>query len=205
MNKRKLLILFVPTLVVVAIDQITKQWVRTTPSVQNWDIIPGWLAFHYTQNPGMALGMSWASTPVISVIAILATIGILVYILRTLPRATPGYLLCMGLILGGAFGNIIDRMVMAVVEGYGGVLDGHVIDFIHFNLEIGGYAVFPYIFNVADISISTAIISLLVFNRRILPQEEEDGILMSVEGGEAETVSASSSESGDAKKSFPDE
>lgn len=205
MNKRKLLILFVPTLVVVAIDQITKQWVRTTPSVQNWDIIPGWLAFHYTQNPGMALGMSWASTPVISVIAILATIGILVYILRTLPRATPGYLLCMGLILGGAFGNIIDRMVMAVVEGYGGVLDGHVIDFIHFNLEIGGYAVFPYIFNVADISISTAIISLLVFNRRILPQEEEDGILMSVEGGEAETANIPSSDSGDTKKSFPDE
>jgi signal peptidase II len=136
------------------------------------EIIPGWLAFHYTQNPGMALGMDWFSTPVISVIAIIATIGIFAYILNTMHRANKGYLFCMGLVLGGAFGNIIDRLVMAKVESYGGILDGHVIDFIHFNLTISGYPVFPYIFNVADIAISTAIISLLIFNRRILPEEE---------------------------------
>ncbi|MDZ7683438.1 MAG: hypothetical protein U5J63_17440 [Fodinibius sp.] len=39
------------------------------------------MAFHYTQNPGMALGMRWASTEVISGIAILATVGILSYVL----------------------------------------------------------------------------------------------------------------------------
>lgn len=146
--------------------------------MQDWDIIPGWLAFNYTQNPGMALGMDWFSTPVISGIAIVATVGILIYILRTMDRANKGYLLCMGLVLGGAFGNIIDRLVMAKVESYGGVLDGHVIDFIHFNLTVNGYPVFPYIFNVADVAISTAIISLLIFNKRILPAEEheEEGI-----------------------------
>lgn len=135
------------------------------------ELIPGWLALHYTRNPGMALGMDWFSTPVISVIAIIATIGILTYILNTMNRANKGYLFCMGLVLGGAFGNIIDRLIMAKIESYGGILDGHVIDFIHFNLTISGYPVFPYIFNVADIAISTAIISLLVFNRRILPEE----------------------------------
>ncbi len=119
----------------------------------------------------MALGMDWFSTPVISVIAIIATIGILAYILNTMHRANKGYLFCMGLVLGGAFGNIIDRLIMAKIESYGGILDGHVIDFIHFNLTISGYPVFPYIFNVADIAISTAIISLLIFNRRILPEE----------------------------------
>lgn len=156
----------------VILDQITKQLVRTTPSLQNWDVIPGWLAFHYTQNPGMALGMNWFSTPMISTIAIIATIGISIYIFKTMHRANKGYLICMGLVLGGAFGNIIDRLVMARIESYGGILDGHVIDFIHFNLTISGYPVFPYIFNVADIAISTAIISLLVFNKRILPAEE---------------------------------
>lgn len=171
MNQNKLFVLFSPALVVVFLDQLTKQLVRTTPSLQNWDIIPGWLAFHYTQNPGMALGMDWFSTPVISSIAILATIGIFIYILNTMHRANKGYLFCMGLVLGGAIGNIIDRLVMAKVESYGGILEGHVIDFIHFNLTISGYPVFPYIFNVADIAISTAIISLLVFNKRILPEE----------------------------------
>lgn len=171
MNRDKFLVLITSALVVVILDQLTKQLVRTTPALQNMEIIPGWLAFHYTRNPGMALGMDWFSTPVISVIAIVATIGILVYILKTMHRANKGYLFCMGLVLGGAFGNIIDRLIMARIESYGGVLEGHVIDFIHFNLTISGYPVFPYIFNVADIAISTAIIALLIFNRRILPEE----------------------------------
>ena len=173
MDKRKLIALLTPAIIVVIADQLTKFWVRTTPSLQNWDIIPGWLAFHYTQNPGMALGMSWISTPVISVIAIIATLGILAYILNTMHKVNEGYLFCMGLILGGAIGNIIDRLAMAQIEGYGGVLDGHVVDFIHFTLEIQGYPVFPYIFNVADMAISTAIISLIVFNKRILHFGEE--------------------------------
>ncbi len=173
MNTQKLAALFVPALLVIILDQLTKHWVRLTPELQNWEIIPGWLAFHYTQNPGMALGMSWFTTPVISVIAILATIGILIYILRTMDRANRIYLGCMGLVLGGALGNIIDRLFMARIESYGGLLDGHVVDFIHFTLTVNGYAVFPYIFNVADVAISTAIISLLVFNKRILPADDE--------------------------------
>lgn len=173
LDRNKLFALFTPAIVVVILDQVTKQLVRTTPALQNWEIIPGWLAFNYTQNPGMALGMDWFSTPVISTIAIFATLGILIYILRTMHRAKWGYLLCMGLVLGGALGNIIDRIIMAKIESYGGILDGHVIDFIHFNLTVSGYPVFPYIFNIADIAISSAIISLLVFNKRILPVEEE--------------------------------
>jgi len=156
------------------LDQISKHWVRMTPSAHNWEIIPGWLAFYYTQNPGMALGINWLSTPVISVIAIVATLGILLYVLKTIEKVKMGYLFCMGLILGGALGNIIDRLVMARVGGYGGMLDGHVIDFIHFTLEINGYPVFPYIFNVADIAISTSIIALIVFNKSILHAEEEE-------------------------------
>jgi len=65
---------------------------------------------------------------------------------------------------------------MARVGGYGGMLDGHVIDFIHFTLEINGFPVFPYIFNVADIAISTSIIALIVFNKSILHAEEEENI-----------------------------
>lgn len=174
MTSKKLTALAVPAIIVVIIDQLTKQLVRTTPYLQDLEIIPGWLSFYYTQNPGMALGMNWASTPVISVIAIIATIGIFTYILRTMDRATIGYLLCMGLVLGGAVGNIIDRLIMGYIGSYGGILEGHVIDFIYFTLTVDGYSVFPYIFNVADVAISTAIISLLVFHRQIMPVEENE-------------------------------
>lgn len=172
MDKKKFTVLVVPILVVVLLDQLTKHWIRLSPEWQNWDVIPGWLAFHYTQNPGMALGMQWASTEVISIVAIIATFSILGYVIYNRQNTNLGYMFCMGLILGGAFGNIIDRLFMARIGQYGGILEGHVVDFIHFNLEVGGYPVFPYIFNVADIAISVAIISMLIFNKRIMPVEE---------------------------------
>ena len=46
------------------------------------------------------------------------------------------------------------------------------MDFIHFNLTINDFAVFPYIFNVADIAISVAIISLLVFYKKLMPDQQ---------------------------------
>jgi len=166
------MVLFVPAVIVLVLDQITKQLVLRSPSLQRMEIIEGWLQFNFTKNPGMALGMDWLSTPVISVIAITATIGIVVYILLTLNKANYAYLACMGLIIGGALGNISDRIFMGIKGGYGGVLEGHVVDFIHFTLTIGDWAVFPYIFNVADVAISTSIIILLIFHKRIMPVDE---------------------------------
>lgn len=175
---KKLSTLFTPIIIVLILDQVSKYWVRTTPDLQRMDVIEGWLAFNFTKNPGMALGMDWLSTPVISSVAIIATIGILFYVLFNLGQATYAYLVCMGLILGGALGNIMDRIFMGIIGGYGGVLDGHVVDFIHFNLTIGETPVFPYIFNVADVAISTSIIILLLFHNKIMPTEEsaEEGI-----------------------------
>lgn len=138
------------------------------------DIIDGWLAFFYTQNSGMALGIDILSTPVVSSISIIATIGIVSYLLYTLKESPVGYLLLMGLVIGGALGNITDRLIMGYIEGYGGLLEGHVVDFIYFNLEINGWTVFPYIFNVADIAISVSIVTLLIFNKKFFPTEVAD-------------------------------
>ena len=171
-RKKKLLVLFIPVFVVWVLDQVSKHWIRYSLELHRHEIIEGWLAFNYTQNPGMALGMDWISTPTISTIAILATIAIIIYLLKTLEQANLAYLFCMGLILGGAFGNITDRLVMGYIDGYGGVLHGHVIDFIHFTATIGDRPLFPYIFNVADIAITSSILAMLVFHRKILPGHE---------------------------------
>lgn len=170
----KLLIFFVPAVLVLILDQITKHIIRTSPELHRKDLIEGWLAFNFTKNPGMAMGMDWLSTPVISIIAITATIGIIGYIIFTLSRANHAYLICMGLIIGGALGNIYDRIFLGIEGGYGGVLDGHVVDFIHFYLQIGDTPVFPYIFNVADIAITTSIIVMILFHKKIMPVEEDD-------------------------------
>ena len=130
--------------------------------------------FYFTKNDGMALGIDIFDTYVVSLISITATIGILAYLLFTLKQSPISYLLLMGLVIGGALGNIIDRLTMAYVGGYGGLLDGHVVDFIFFNLELFDRTVFPYIFNVADIAISVSIISLLIFNKKFFPNDEEE-------------------------------
>jgi len=174
LKRKKIIALVVPASLVILLDQISKYAIRTIPELQNWTIIDGWLAFNYTQNPGMALGLDWLSTPVISIIAICAVAGILGYVFYTLKHVNILYMACMGLVVGGAIGNIIDRLILAKIESYGGVLEGHVVDFIHFNLEVYGYPVFPYIFNVADTAISVAIILLIIFNRQIMPVIDDD-------------------------------
>jgi len=172
LNRQKLTALIVPAIFVLGIDQFTKWLIRTTPELQNKVLIDGWLQFYFTKNPGMALGIDFLSTPVVSIVAILAVTGILIYILKNIEQAGIGYLVCMGLIIGGAFGNIADRLFMAIIMDYGGVLDGHVVDFIYFSLQINDWTVFPYIFNVADIAISCSIILLILFNKRFLINNE---------------------------------
>jgi len=172
LKKKKILALVIPALTVIVVDQVSKYLIRTTSWLQNYTLIDGWLAFHYTQNPGMALGLDWLSTPVISLVAMLAVAIITFYIYSNFDKANAFYMVCMGLVLGGAIGNIIDRLIMARLESYGGILEGHVVDFIHFTPEVFNYPVFPYIFNVADTAISVAIILLILFNKQILPVEE---------------------------------
>lgn len=192
LRAKKILVFLVPAAVVIILDQISKYLIRTNITLHRLDLIEGWLAFNFTKNPGMALGMDWLSTPTISTIAIIATIGIATYIFLNLNQAGYAYLVLMGLIVGGALGNIMDRIFMGIVGGYGGVLDGHVVDFIHFNLKIGDFSVFPYIFNVADIAISTSIIILLLFHKRIMPTEEdrEDGNVETEKAGESDNPAA---------------
>ncbi len=155
---------------VLILDQVSKYWVRTTPELHRYTLIEDWLALNYTKNPGMAMGIHWADTWIISLIAILATAIIAVYIWKTLRPANTGYLVCMGLIIGGALGNITDRFLQAGIGGYGGILDGHVVDFIHFKLNVAGVDVFPYIFNVADSAITVSIVVLIMFHKKLLPE-----------------------------------
>lgn len=172
-GKKKLWMFGGTALAVLLLDQITKYWVRLTPSLHDHTIIEGWLGFHYTQNPGMAMGIAWADTWVISLIAMLATALILAYVWKTHRAGNASYMVCMGLIVGGALGNIYDRLFIARIQDTGTFLEGAVVDFIHFKLQIGGTPVFPYIFNVADAAITVAIVLLLVFFRRLMPAEEQ--------------------------------
>ena len=155
---------------IVVIDQITKITVRTR--MQIGDSIPllgDWLKLTFTENPGMAFGISLGSSLVVTILAIVATILIVVY-LRSIREQHLGYRTSMALILGGAVGNIIDRIFYGQIFKYGGFFRGEVVDFIHVDLWSGRLpewipligdrymALFP-IWNVADMSIVIGVIS----------------------------------------------
>jgi signal peptidase II len=164
---------------VLVLDQATKVAVRLTmaaPPYRSIGLLGDWLKLTFTENPGMAFGITFGPAGLITAFSIIATMLIVVYMYRVRRGYTP-YRASLALILGGAVGNIIDRLFYAMIFDYGVFFKGRVVDFIHVNLWsglvpdgvplIGGtyMALFP-IFNVADIAIVSGVVGILVFQKK---------------------------------------
>ncbi len=144
-------LLAVASLVLVA-DQVTKYAVRLyiDPN-QSIPLIKGLLYFTHVRNTGAAFGMFSQKQPVFVVATIIAIILIIVYHLKT-KEADLLFNLALGLELGGAAGNLIDR-----------VSQGWVTDFMHF-------LNFP-VFNIADIAIIAGVVLLILVMLRDIVRE----------------------------------
>ena len=132
--------------VLVLFDQWTKHLVRTNLAVnESWSPWP-WLAPYarllHIQNTGAAFGMFKDAGLFFTIVAFIVSAVIIVYAYR-LPPGQWGMRVALGMQLGGAVGNLIDRLVF-----------GPVTDFV----SVGNFA----IFNVADASISTGVALLAV-------------------------------------------
>jgi len=164
---------------VVLLDQTTKVVVRLTmamPPYRSISLLGDWLKLTFTENPGMAFGISFGPAGMVTAFSIAATILIIVYLYRVRKEYAP-YRFSLALILGGAVGNIIDRMFYGMLFDYGAFFQGRVVDFIHVNLWsgyvpetvplIGGtyMALFP-IWNVADMTIVVGVVGILVFQKK---------------------------------------
>ncbi|MEI8391975.1 MAG: signal peptidase II [Actinomycetes bacterium] len=124
-------------LVAVAVDQLTKHWVISHLNDGHVDHVVWTLQWNLSFNGGMAFGKGQGFGPVIGVIA---TVVVVMLLLSLRQQGTARSNVAIGLIVGGAIGNIIDRLFRG--EGF---LQGKVIDFIDFQW-------FP-IFNVADMCV----------------------------------------------------
>lgn len=143
--------LFLVVAAVVAADQITKYLVAALMDVgQSITLIKGFLAITYARNPGAAFGMFPYRT-VFFIIVTLIVMGMIVYYYRILPTGYTMLRLGLALQLGGALGNLIDR-----------VRSVYVIDFIHVKF-------FPPIFNLADTAIVIGVAIFLFAFWRIAP------------------------------------
>lgn len=146
---------------VVVIDQVTKAIavarLEGQPSVE---LIGQWLQLTFVRNPGAAFSLGGNYTLVISVVAVVVAVAI-VRSARTLTNTW--WAVVLGGILGGAVGNLIDRLLREPGPGR-----GHVVDF----LELPNWPVF----NVADMALVGSAIVAVVLSFR--------GVEMGTPGGD---------------------
>lgn len=136
-------------LIVFALDQLTKYLVVQQIGMGNaWTPLPAfdWFRIVGSYNTGTACGY-FPQLGFVFTLAPFFILGVVIWFYRSQP--TPSWLLSLGvgLIMGGAFGNLIDRLRL-----------GWVVDFIQFGN-------FP-IFNVADSAVSTAVVIMLLWSLR---------------------------------------
>jgi signal peptidase II len=132
------------------LDRMTKAWVEGSLADRApIEVIPGVLSFTYTTNSGGAFGLGKSAPWIFAGATILVSLAIVVASTR-LPRV--GVAVALGLILGGALGNLTDR----ALNGPG--FSGHVTDFIDLH-------VWP-IFNLADSAIVVGAVLLAVVTSR---------------------------------------
>lgn len=152
MSPRALGLLAAVAVVAYGLDQLTKFLITT--NLEIGDVIPllgEVLQLHYVTNPGAAFSLATGFTWVLSLVAV-GVIGVIIWFaprIRSLGWAT-----MFGLVLGGAFGNVTDRLTRP--PGFG---VGHVVDFI----QVWG---FPAIFNIADMAVVAAMGLFLLLTLR---------------------------------------
>ena len=132
--------------VVVLVDQVTKQWALGALDDGRTIDVVGSLRFNLAFNTGMAFSQGSGLGPVIAIVGLI----VIVVLLVSVGRATsPWYPAAVGLVVGGAVGNLLDRLLRD--EGW---FRGGVVDFIDLQW-------WP-IFNVADMGVTVGGILLLL-------------------------------------------
>lgn len=203
-------VLILSTAIVLA-DQITKLLVKgfSIPllgiSVRGMQygvskpVIGDFVRLTYIENPGMAFGIDLGGKWFFSVFSILASVAILVYLYRAREESL-GFRISLALILGGALGNLIDRVFYGVFFSEGPLFYGKVVDFFDvdfFNISVFGYHLSRWpVFNIADAAVTIGVFLLLIFHRSTAMEEEPAGAEMTTEPVQSlpsETISTGNS------------
>jgi signal peptidase II len=151
--RRRVGLLLVIAAVVLALDLATKiVLVSVLADGQRIPIIGDTVQLVLVRNPGAAFSLATGMTWVLTLVALAVVAGIVRFARRL---RSPGWALALGLVLGGALGNLADRFFRAP-----GPLQGHVVDFV----SVGWWPVF----NVADsaICVGGAVLVLLALTGR---------------------------------------
>ena len=181
-------VLFVTISIVIA-DQITKFMIKGIdiplvgvslqgmPLGNSFPVIGDFLRITFIENPGMAFGIEVVDGKIfLTLFSIIASIGVLFY-LYIMRHEKLLFRLSLALILGGAIGNLIDRVFYGVIYGESSLFHGKVVDFIDvdfFNIDFLGFQLHRFwVFNIADASVSIGLVLMLLFHRSFVDNSEQ--------------------------------
>lgn len=172
-------VLFLSFAIVIA-DQWTKLLVRglSIPSLgiawpgmpygMSKPVLGDFVRLTYIENPGMAFGINLGGKPWFALFSIAASIAIVVYLCLA-RRERLGFRIGLAMILGGAIGNLIDRVFYGVFFSDAPLFFGRVVDFIDvdfFTINVWGYHITRWpVFNIADAGVTIGVVLLLFFHR----------------------------------------
>jgi len=143
-DRRKIVISLLVAASVVALDQLSKLWIKNNP--HGVELLPGFLDFVYVENYGSAFGLFANQTFILITIIVISLIIILLFLYLSSPATTLS-IVAVGLILGGALGNLIDRLQYGYVTDF---IDVHLQNLYHW-----------YTFNLADTAIVIGILTFI--------------------------------------------
>ena len=190
-------IVLTTALLLLVVDQLLKFWIKTNMFLGQEFKIFDWFIIHFTENNGMAFGLEFGGDTgkiILSLFRIIVIVWGFSYITTLTKSKLPnGLLIALGLVFGGAIGNIIDGVFYGVlfndsynqiaeflpaVGGYSTFLMGKVVDMFYFPLInthfpswmpfFGGehFIFFRPVFNIADAGISVGMFMLILFYRK---------------------------------------
>lgn len=199
------------SLVIVLSDQISKfivkgisiPWlgmnIQGLPLGSSHPVIGDLVRLTYIENPGMAFGIDIGGKWFFSIFSIVASIGIALYLYKA-RREHIAFRTSLAMILGGAVGNLIDRVFYGVLYNDGPLFHGRVVDFIDcdfFNVNLLGYHLTRWpVFNIADASVTCGVILLLLAHRKVKREEDliPGGVTVEAIGGTTSTSAFSTSD-----------
>ena len=135
---------------VAAADQVSKAWIDASYEL-GWPtpVLGEWIRITKHYNSGGIFGLFGDSALILGIASLAVVTMIVIYQARQGAQSGPLLSLALGLLLGGALGNLVDRL-----------RQGYVVDFV----DMGIGDVRWYTFNVADAAISTAIVVLIALS-----------------------------------------
>jgi signal peptidase II len=190
MNYKKFTLPFAILIIVLAIDQYFKLYIKNHFYLgEEISVIGNWFRLHFTENYGMAFGLEFGGKTgkIFLTLFRIIFVGVIGYYIKTLIDKNTRSMYVYGwvLIVAGALGNIIDSVFYGVYFGYDSWFHGRVVDMLYFPLiqttipenwpfwAGEDFEFFRPVFNIADAAISFGFVIILLMQKAVSEDESK--------------------------------